>query len=153
MTTSNPDAKSPFQQLEDVLQLYLVEKAPALPSGWKEVLVKIIPWIILVVIIFTLPAVLFAFGLGTLLAPFGFLAGVGAGFVYLISMALAAVVLILEALALSGLFNRTRKGWTFAYYAALVGGVSNILSLSIGGLVGTLIGLYILFQIREHYQA
>jgi hypothetical protein len=150
-TTTNPNAKSPLQQLEDFLNLYLVQKAPSLPLNAKETLVKIIPWIILVLMILSLPAILFLFGLGTLFLPFSFLGGVGSGFSYTITLVLAAIGWVLDALALPGLFNRTRKGWTFAYYAALVGGVSNLISFSAGGLLFTLLGLYILFQIREHY--
>jgi hypothetical protein len=44
------------------------------------------------------------------------------------------------------------SGWKFAFYARLAGILYSLLSYAIiGGLVGGLIGLYILFQIREKY--
>ena len=51
----------------------------------KEILVKIAPWVTLVLLIMTLPLVLLALGLGALVAPFAFLLGPGYGFSYLAS--------------------------------------------------------------------
>jgi hypothetical protein len=57
-------------------------------------------------------------------------------------------------LALPGLFARKMSGWTLMFYAQIVSAVSSILAGSIlGGLIGALISLYILFQVRVLYKA
>jgi hypothetical protein len=65
---------------------------------------------------------------------------------------LSIVSLILEAMALSGLFKRQRKGWEFLFYAELVGVLITLFSLTIGGIIGLIIGFYILFQVRSYYK-
>lgn len=141
-----------MDKLNETLELYLVKKAPALPPGAKEVIVKFGPWITLVLLILALPAVLVLFGLGTFLAPFAYLGGVGLGTSYTVSLVILAVSLVLEALAIPGLFNRTKQGWNFIYYSTLVSFVSSIMGANpIGAIVSVLIGLYILFQIRSYY--
>ena len=77
-TKDGADFKSAMGQLEQTLKVYLVDKAPALPEKVKEVIVKYGPWITLIFLVLSLPAILFAFGLGTIVAPFAFLGGVQA---------------------------------------------------------------------------
>lgn len=150
----NADFKSMMGKLEDTLETYLVDKAPfQLPTGAKEAIVKYGPWITLVLLVLALPAILFAFGLGTLLAPFAFLGGVGAGVNFGVGLVFSAVVLVIEAIAIPGLFKRVASAWRLMYYATLLGGVQNLISFNLGGLViGTLISLYILFQIKSYYK-
>src|SRR5688572_22244582 len=118
------DNTSPLASLEENLDLYFGQKAPPIPPNIKELLVKFAPWVTLVILLITLPAVLIALGLGALAAPLAFLAGpgYGAGFgvTYMISMLVLAVAVVFEALSIPGLFNRTRQGWRYAYYATLV---------------------------------
>lgn len=148
--------QSALASLEDTLDLYLVKKAPSLPSNIKELLVKLAPWLTLILLILSLPLILVAFGLGALVAPFAFMAGptygVSYGLTYTLSMVVLAVSLLFEALSIPGLFSRSVSGWRYAYWAALVGVVANLLSFNIvGGLISALIGFYILFQIRSYY--
>jgi hypothetical protein len=150
--------KSVMATLEDTLDLYLVQKAPALPSNIKELIVQFAPWITLVLLIITLPVVLFALGLGALLAPLAILlapaTGVGFGFSYTLSMIVLAVSLALEAMSIPGLFKRSAQGWRYAYYSMLVSILSSLLSFSvISGLLFGVIGLYFLFQIKSYYGA
>jgi hypothetical protein len=158
MATKNTDFKAAVGQLEDTLELYLVKKAPfSLPGNIKELIVNVAPWLTLVFLILSVPAILLAFGLGALVAPFTVFLGPGYavsyGVSYLISMAALAVAVVLQALAVPGLFRRERKAWTFLFYASLVGVFSSVVGGNvIGGLVGGLIGLYFLFQIREYYK-
>lgn len=151
-------AKAGLGQLEETLDLYLVKKAPfQLPANAKELIVKIAPWATLIILIITLPLVLLAFGLGALVAPFSFLAGpqygVAYGTSYVISMVVLAVALIMEALAIPGLFARSMKGWRLVYYSTLISLVSSLIQFNIfGGLFSALIGLYFLFQIKSYYK-
>lgn len=144
---------SPLLQLEETLDLYLGKKAPSLPSNWKEAIVKAAPWITLVLLVLSLPAVLVLFGIGTVLSPFSFLGGANNGLLYILSLVLFAASWVLEALALPGLFKRARKGWNFVFYSTLVSTLSNVLSFNLSSLIlGTLIPLYILFQIKSYYK-
>jgi hypothetical protein len=132
------------------LDFYLVKKAPVqLPDGAKEWIVKFGPWITVVLLVLTLPILLFALGLGTALIPFG-------GPAYAAGFGLLTIVLIIEiglmVAALPGLFARKMSGWRLLFYSQVVGIVYNLLSGSIvGGILFGLIALYILFQVRPLY--
>lgn len=153
MATQNKDLKSSLNQLEVTLEEYFVKKAPTIPENIKEIIVNFAPWITLVILIITLPAVLFVFGLGTLLAPFSFLGGIQAGFSYTLSMIVLAISLVLEALAIPGLFKRSKGGWNLVFYASIINAVSNLISFNIVSLIiGTLITWYILFQVKSYYK-
>lgn len=142
-----------IKELYDLLELYLVKKAPALPTGAKEGIVKFGPWIILIMIIMTLPMILALFGLGTLIMPLSYLGGINAGMGYTVALVLSGVSLVLEAIALPGLFRRELKAWNLVYYATLVSAVQSAVSFNIVGLIlGTAISLYILFQVRSYYK-
>lgn len=145
--------KSYLKQLEDFLYEYLVKKAPPLPTNIKEVIVKFAPWVTLVIFILTLPAIALLFGLGALVAPFSFMGGITAGTNTILTLVFSAVQIVLEAMAIPGLFKNSRKAWDLLYYATLVGALQNLIIFNLGGLVvGGLLSLYILFQVREHYK-
>lgn len=134
-----------LNQLEDMLDLYFGQKAPQLPPNVKETIVRIAPWITLVLLVISLPAVLVLFGIGTLFAPVSYLGGFQAGTTYTLSLVVLAVSLVLEALAIPGLMKRSKKGWNMVFYSALVGIVSNLLSMNFMGLIiGALISYYFL---------
>jgi hypothetical protein len=142
--------------LEETLNLYFGEKAPAMPPNVKELLVKFAPWITLFILLITLPAVLIALGLGALAAPLAFLVGPGYGVSYGVTYTIGIVFLglsvLLEALSVPGLFKRTRQGWRYAYWATLVSVVGSLVTLNIvSAIVGAVVGFYILFQVRSYY--
>ena len=78
----------------------------------KELLVKYGPWITLVLLVITLPPLLFVLGIGAVLVPFGGPA-YAAGFTYL--TVLLVIQLGLMAAALPGLFARKMSGWQFLF--------------------------------------
>jgi len=144
-----------LQQLEDLLDLYLVKKAPALPKNVKDILVNFAPWLVILGAILSVPAVLSLFGLGAMMSAMSTRYGVIAplGFNYVLSLIVLAVVVVLELMALPGLFARSRSGWRLVFYASLVSAISSLLSANlISFLLGTLISLYLLFQIRSYYK-
>jgi len=153
MATKTTGAPFSLEALDQLLTTYLVGKAPAMPENWKQTLVKFIPWITLILFVITLPIILAFFGISAFLAPISMMAAPGFGFTYSISLIFLAGSLIFEALALPGLFNQSKKSWQLLYYSTLLSGVYNLLSFNIGGLlIGTLLALYILFQIRSYYK-
>jgi hypothetical protein len=147
--------KSLIPQLEDILDLYLVKKAPfQLPANVKEFIVKFGPYITLILMLLALPVILLALGLSAVLLPMvGAVAGVKTGITATLGLVLAIATLVLEAVALPGLFKRSKVGWNFVFYAVLISAVSYLISLDIFSLIiGTLVSLYFLFQIRAYYK-
>ncbi|PIY72218.1 chromate transporter [Candidatus Roizmanbacteria bacterium CG_4_10_14_0_8_um_filter_33_9] len=156
VTKSSQPGKSYKEYLTDLEKLfeeYLHKKAPALPEGVKEAIVRFGPWITLIMMILAAPVLLAALGIGTFLSPFAFMGGINAGFGYMAGLLFSVVVIVLELIALPGLFKREMKSWRLMYYVTLLNAVHNAISLNISGLViGTLLSMYILFQVREYYK-
>jgi hypothetical protein len=154
-TTGN----STLPGLEGFFDTYLRIKAPfQLPAGVKEFIVKYGPWITLVVLILAaiaiIPLTLLALGLTAANAPFAVAAGYGGSTIMaFVSIILGIVTLVLEAIAIPKLLKRQLSGWKLVYYAALISALSSLLNLNIISLVlGLLISMYVLFQIREYYK-
>ena len=141
--------------LEGTLDEYFGKKAPSLPQNAKEIIVKIAPYLAIVSIILSLPAILMLFGLGslaTMLAPLGGISSVASIPTMWVSILLLIPAVILEVMAIPGLFARTLAAWRYMYWAELLSVVSSLVQLNIvGALLNTLIGFYILFQVKSFY--
>lgn len=145
-------------KLEVTLEKYFGEKAPQLPESWKEIIVKFAPYLAIIGVIFGIPGILALVGAGTILAPLGLVGGMMTGrpflgFGYVVNVLFLGVMVLLEGLAIPGLFSRSKKAWTYLYWSALVGIVQNILIFNVGGLViGGMLSMYFLFQVKEYYK-
>lgn len=148
------DMKGLIGQLEALLDEYMVKKAPfQLPMGLKEFIVKVSPYLIIIFAIMSLPLILGAIGLSTALAPFAMMGGYGWGLAAIISLVTTVIVLVMEVMAVPGLFKRTRGGWHLVFYASIVSLIGSILAFNIiGGIIGAIIGWYILFQVKDMYK-
>ena len=147
---TNSTANQPPKDMIGVLDYYLVQKAPfQLPDAIKEILVKFGPWIALILLILSLPALFLVLGLSVTFLPFG-----AAGYCYGLLWSVAfCLQLALMGFALPGLFARKMSGWTLMFYAQVISVVASLLSWAIvGALIGGLISFYILFQIRSLYK-
>lgn len=133
------------------LDYYLVKKAPfQIPDVAREWIVKFGPWIAVVLLVLSLPAVLIILGIGTFLVPFG---GVGYAAGFGLSAIALLVSLVLEAMALPGLFARKMSGWKLMFYGQAAGCLASLLSGAlISAIIGALISFYILFQVRSLYK-
>ena len=128
-------------------------KLPPLPSNWRDVIVSITPWLALIFGIIGVLGSLGAVGVLTFLAPFMVLGGgigVASGGVIGAVLALAASVLLV--LAFPGTRSRKMSGWKLLFWSETVSIVSSVVAFSAAGVVGALIGYYILFQIKSHYK-
>lgn len=142
-----------LETLEQTLEEYLVKKAPTLPENWKKFLVRFLPWITLMLFVLAIPVVLAFLGLSVFILPFTLLPGLGAGLNAVIAWVVLAGSLVLEAMAIPGLFKQEAKAWRLLYYSVLLSGVYNLFTLSLGSLIiGTGLSLYILFQIKSYYK-
>ncbi len=141
-----------MNQIEKALS-DLFAKLPNLPANIRELLVKVAPYFAILGVVLGLPAVLALLGLGSLAAQLS----MGSMWVTSSAVGISVVFIIggivLQALSIPGLFARKVAGWRFAYWGVLLGGVQNLLMMNLMGFViGTGIGLYLLFEIRSHYR-
>ncbi len=155
------DLKGILSQLEALLDEYMVQKAPfALPQEVKEFLVKVSPYLVIVFAVMALPLIFAALGLTAILSPFammggyGYMHGFGWGFGATIGLVISVITLVIEIVAVPGLFKRTKGAWTLLFYASIISLIGSIISLSgiVSGLIGAIIGWYILFQVKELYR-
>lgn len=148
------DAKGLINQLETMLDGYMVKKAPfTLPLEVKEFIVKVAPYLIIIFAIMALPLILGSTGISTALTPFAMMGGYGWGLGAIISLATAVIVVIMEVMAVPGLFKRTKGAWRLLFYVSIVSLVGSILSVNIvGGILSAIIGWYFLFQVKELYK-
>jgi len=131
--------------LEKELEPIFTKQLPSFPENIKDLFVKIAPFLAIISVVF---GVLGA-GLGALFSPFAWFEG---SFIYGIGMIFLIVMVGLNALSISGLFNQKKEGWKYMYYAQFVSVIYNLCMGSwISGLIGAFIGFWILFQIREKY--
>lgn len=162
-----------LNQLEDNLESIFVKKAPKLPEGAKKTIVEYLPWINLVLGLLTLWS---AYALwhwahianslvdyaNTLNKLYG--TGTVVSSRLTVGIWLGLIVLVIEALlyiaAFPGTRDKKKAGWNLLFYALLVNVVYGVVVMftSYGGfgslisyVVGSAIGLYILFQIRSSY--
>jgi hypothetical protein len=92
------------------------------------------------------PILLGALGLSAFIMPLSYLGGVGYGLNNTISLVLSVVIVVMDGMALPGLFNRTKQGWKMMFYVSLV---SIVQSLFTGGIVSMLVSYisgYVLFR-------
>ena len=137
---------------EEKLNVYFGQKAPKLPQSIIDFMVKVGPYLMIISLVFTIPIILFAFGFGALISPLAFL-NIGYGVHFSLSTIFSVVVMVLQIMAISGLFKRLKSAWNLMFYASLVQALSYLLSFSLGNLViGMAISWYFLFQIRKEYK-
>lgn len=160
--------------LETKLEEVFVKKAPfQLPQNGKKWIVQWSPWINLVLGLLTLWAAKALWDLGhTVNTLVGYLndlsvayggntASPELGVFYWVSLIVLIAEAVLMLAAVPGLMKRSKsRGWNLVFLGALAniaygvfylftdqGGVGSFIS----SLIGSAIGLYILFQIREYY--
>lgn len=150
---SVPDVKTLLAKLDAFLELYLIKKVPNLPENIKEFIVKVFPYLSIVAIIFSIPGLLILLGLSTYSSPVYVLGGARYTFGSILSLILLLATLVLEGMAIPGLFSRKASSWKLIFYVALVNAVSALLSFNLGNLIiGTAISLYFIYQIKSYYK-
>ncbi len=128
------------------------KKLPELPRGGREFFVMVLPWIALIFGILGVLSAISSFGLFSYFAPGMYWGGadvVGRG---MLSVVLALVSSVLLLMAFKGTKEKKAQGWKLFYYSEVVMLVSNIILFSVGGIIMTLLGFYILYQIRSYYK-
>ncbi len=128
-------------------------KAPSLPTNAKEVIVKITPILSLVFGILGILGALGGLGALTAFSPFAMMGGYGyygGGF---IAAAIWLVSSVLLLMSYPDTKNRKLKGWNMLFWSEVVNLVGSLVAMSIvSGIIGALIGFYLLFQIKSYYK-
>jgi hypothetical protein len=148
---TNADLSSLLAQLTNFFEDIFLKKAPGMPVAVKEILVKYGPYITILMLVLSIPTVLFILGVGAALTPYGYAARAGLGFSF--AVIFLVVSMVMQGLSVSGLLARKMSGWNWVYWSVLVNIIYSVLSLNIvGGLISAVLGLWVLFQIREYYR-
>ena len=129
------------------------KKLPPLPANWKDVIVNIVPWLALIFGLIGVFGSLAAVGVLTFLAPAVLLGGgasVASGGI--IGAVLALVASVLMVAAFPGTRAKKMSGWNLLFWSETVSVISSVIAFSIAGVIGALIGFYILFQIKSYYK-
>ncbi|KKU46849.1 MAG: hypothetical protein UX62_C0005G0009 [Microgenomates group bacterium GW2011_GWA2_46_7] len=152
MTPSQPTITSYLNKSESELEKIFVGKVPALPENVKDILVKVAPYLALFSMLMLAPLILAAFGLGAAFLPFSYLGGLHMGFSYTLGLVFSLGQLLLELLAIPGLFKRQVKAWQLMFYSSLIYLVGQLVSFNLGSVViGGAISFYFLFQVKSKY--
>ncbi len=142
-----------MEKYENGLEEFFVKSLPALPVGVKEAIVNIGPWVVLVMAVMMLPAVLTVFGIGTMMAPLGYMMGSRWGYGFSLSWIVSLISFGLSVWALPGLFKKQAFAWKLMLYSVVVTAVGSLLGGEIlSMIVGAAISLYILYQIKGYYK-
>ena len=151
--TDQKDFKSYLVTLEDTLNLYLVKKAPSIPSNIKDLIVKFGPYLVALSLLSFLPSVLALFGLGSLYRGLGIFRTYHLSTGYQLSLLIMTVSFVLVAIALPGLFKRKLSSWRLLFYSGLISFVHSLIYGNIiSALLSTLLSFYLLFQIKSYYK-
>lgn len=134
-----------FPALEHAIERQLGQDAKfQLPEDYRSSFVRYLPWIALVFLPLQLGGVMLLLGVSTLAKLFGS----GSFLPALISTG----AFVLDAIALPGLFARSRRGWAFFTYAILLSALGKALSLSFFGLLISALTVWMAFQVKYHYR-
>jgi hypothetical protein len=138
--------------LEKKLDEFFTTKVWQLPKKVREVLVKIAPYLAILSLVATIPAVLALLGF-SMLTPFYFMKGIHFGLAYSLSLIFLLVGAILAVIIIPGLFKREKRVWKIMFWMSLINAVGAILKMDLGGLIiGTGLSWYVLFQVKEYYK-
>lgn len=150
--TKAANPKGIIDQFEAMLEEYMVKKAPfTIPKGGKDFIVAVAPYLVILCALILVPTILAGLGISAVLSPF-MMFGVHYGAALFISMIFAIIALVLEIIAIPGLFAKKKKGWKMVFYSSIVIFIRNILAFNIiGGIIGAIVGWYILFQVKDRY--
>lgn len=136
----------------------LFAKAPHLPPNIRQSLVDIVPWLALIGGVLGIAGILSAGMFTSMIFSFSFMVGGMMSTVYAVGMLLGGVSAVLYLLAYQPLSQHRKTGWNYLFYALLLSVVSFALNLiagygMAGQAVGLLLGLWLLFEIRDAYKA
>lgn len=131
---------------KELLPLFTQSISFQIPATWKDFLVKVIPWLLVLMI----PIYIISIGLNSIGSLFS---AFSAHLLASLAMLFVCLGLICNLLSLSGMFKRQRQGWVYNYYAFLFSLSADLFYLQfIEAILSFLFFGYLLFQIRSYYK-
>lgn len=131
---------------------------PHLPKSWVEFLAKIAPWLVglggLTSLLGGFSSVLGGGAFNQMMYRY---AGIGRNY-FLVSGVFSILVGVLLLLAFSPLKDRKMDGWMYLFWVQALGIVQTVVLLAyfgggwLGSILGIIIGLYILFEMKSAYK-
>lgn len=149
---NNKDWKKGLVDIENKIGTFVEKKTPKLPESVAKFLVKYGPYLMLIALLFQVPIMLASVGLSALV-PVAFLGGIRARYSFNVWSLFALIVMVLEFVALPGLFKKKISSWRLLFYVSLISGLLSLITFQLGSLIiGTAICWYFLFQIKKYYE-
>ncbi len=148
-------AKNTTSSIVDPMENFF-KKAPALPTNWREFLVRITPWLAIIFGVLGVLGGLAAVGLLTMFSPLAALSGTSGVNSYGSGVIAAWIWLassVLMIVAYPGLKARKLSGWNWLFWSEVLSVVGSVVAGSlVNAVLGALIGFYIIFQIKSYYK-
>lgn len=128
------------------------DRLPAISKGSRSAMVSVLPWLVLVFGILGVAVSMVGIGIFTIFEPIAQVAGIrGAGQnFFFVLLSLISSILLLSSF--QGVQRKKEYGWKRVYYSEAVSLLNDIVTFSLGGILLSLIGFFILYQIRSYYK-
>lgn len=126
-------------------------KLPKLSYKSQRAIVDVMPFLVLIFGTLGIALTLVALGIFTIFEPIAQVTGVKGTSSNFFFVLLSLISSILLLSSFTHLQKRRALGWERVYFSRVIALVSNIITLSLEGIILSLIGFFILYQIREHY--
>jgi predicted membrane protein len=134
---------------------------PHLPQHIREILAQIAPWLALlfgVLGALALLPMLMLIPMASFSAPMMGVAAYGWYPMMIIAFLAGIVGTVLNLLAFRPLLKRAKKGWNLLFYSTVLSVVVTIVGIAFGSssvlsIIGSFIGLWLLFEVRGLYKA
>lgn len=143
--------KNSLDKYIDSVETYY-DKLPSLPKGGRKFTVTVLPWIALIFGALGVLGAILGLGLSSYFPSYAIISGsnvIGASTTSLILGLISSVFLLM---AFPGLRKKKEKGWRFLYYSEVVILISSIVVFSVSEILVTLLGFYIIYQVRSYYK-
>ena len=154
--TSKAKADTTVKQsggLMGFLDELLGSKAPIqIPGKVRYLMAKFGHWLVMAMMVLVLPGQLISVGMRAAMLPFASMAGSDSSLKLAFALAMLLFLIVILIMALPGLQGRKVIGWQLLVLANGINLVYGVLTGGIfGPVLGALIWLYVLFQLRRYY--
>ncbi len=152
----NTNAKPESAQnsgLMGFLEELLGSKAPIqIPGKLRFLMAKFSHWLVMGMMVLVLPGQLISLGMRAAMLPFASMAGTDSSLKLAFALATLLFLIVILIMALPGLQGRKVVGWQLLMLANGINMAYGLLTGSVvGPILGALIWLYVLFQLRRYY--
>ena len=131
----------------------LGSKAPIqIPGKLRFLMAKFGHWLVMAMMVLVLPGQLISLGMRAAMLPFASMSGSDSSLKLAFALAMLLFLIVILIMALPGLQGRKVVGWQLLMLANGINLAYGILTGGIfGPVLGALIWLYVLFQLRRYY--